>query len=252
MFTVAFAVLGCSQLSADTLTLSANDTGIANDGSGNLSLVDTTNYQVRIGEFFAPGGETYIMPFQLPTLAAGQAILTAQLQTQLFGLVDAGNLANADLYGIGVTGTPTVSSTPTVLTSFYFQGPSDPNNTLIQGSFLTPSSTVRTDANTGPFTDTSAAGDLALATFLNTAYAGGANAGKWVFLRVSYDLATIPPGNSAYSLLTQDAGGANEKPILTYTFGLAAVPEPSSYLMIGAGLSVLVVMLRRRAVGARL
>ncbi len=237
---------GATHLPAQIITENPNelDTGIANDGSGNLSLIDTTNYQARIGELFAPGGEDYVMPFQLPTLTAGEVITAASLQTQLFSLI--GTPANADLYGIGAVGTPTVSATPNVSTSYYYQGPLDTSNTLLQAAFLTPASTVRTDPNTGPFTDTNLAGDAALATFLNNAEAGGANAGDYVFLRVSYDASTIPAGNNAYALLTEDAGGANEKPLLTITEGIAAiVPEPSTWMLLIGSLICLFGVVRR-------
>jgi hypothetical protein len=235
-----------TRVSAQTITENPNelDTGISNDGSGNLALVDTSNYQVRIGEYYAPGGEDYVMPFQLPALAAGEVITAAYLQTQLYALV--GTPGNADLYGIGAAGSPVVSASAAVSPSYYYQGPLDTNNTLLQANFLTPASTVRTDANTGPFTDTSVAGDAALTAFLNTAEAGGTNAGDYVFLRISYDLSTIPGGNNAYAILTEDAGGANEKPLLSITEAEApAVPEPSSWMLFASGLLGLFALTRR-------
>ena len=96
-------------------------------------------------------------------------------------------MANADLYGLGVRDTP--KSLPTD----YYQGVAvDTKATLIQAKFLTPDSKVRTDAVTGPFVETSPEGDAALTKFFNDAYADGKNAGKYVFLRISYDIATIP------------------------------------------------------------
>jgi hypothetical protein len=221
------------------------DTGIANDGSGNLSLVDTTDYEVRIGEYYAPGGEAYVMPFQLPTLAAGEVITAAQLQTQLYSIF--GTPSDADLYGIGAVGSPTVSTTANVSTSYYYQGPLDTSNTLLQADFLTPDSTVRTDPTAGPFVTTNLVGDAALVTFLNDAEDGGANAGDYVFLRLSYDATTIPTGNNAYEVLTEDAGGTYEKPLLTIAEApsLTSTPEPTSWALLTAGLLSLGVLGRR-------
>ena len=146
---------------------------------------------------------------------------------------------------------PLVTATPTITASDYYQGSAvDPTATLIQSSFLTPNSTVRTDANAGPFTDTSASGSTALTAFLNTAYAGGANAGDYVYLRLSYDVnQPTPDGNNAYAVLTSNAGGAEEKPQILFSSGLAQVanvPEPSSYLTLGAGIAALLFIQRRR------
>jgi hypothetical protein len=187
-------------------------------------------------------------------LSPGSVITSANLQTQLFALGDENSgLANADLYAIGTVATPTVTATANILSSYYYQGPLDPSNDLLQSGYLTPSSTVRTDANTGPFTETSLTGQAGLVAFLNAAENGGANAGKYVYLRISYDAATIPAGNNFYAVLTDDAGGTYEKPILTVTEGSqslpVSVPEPSSYAMISAGLVLLAIVLRRR--GAR-
>jgi hypothetical protein len=242
-FFVPIAVFGCMSaltiaVNAATMPLSNLDSQVDNNGSGTITVEDTTgtgNYQSRIGEFFAPGGACYVMPFQLPTLAAGEVFTSADLRTQLYDRGNPGNLANADLYGIRVS--PSVS----LLSTDYYQGPSDAGSTLIQQNFLTPTSPLRTDANTGPFIQPTPTGDTALVSFLNTAYAGGANAGDYVFLRVSYDDATIPAGNSFYALLTANAGGSNEPPLLTYTS--AAVPEPTSIVVLAMGTLAL---LRRR------
>jgi hypothetical protein len=224
------------------------DASVLNDGSGNLSVTGVNDYQSRIGEYYAPGGSDYVMPFVLPTLAAGQVITQASLQTQLFMLN--GTPANADLYALGTLAAPVVTAAAAVQPGYYYQGPADVANTLIQAGYLTAASPVRTDPNNGPFITTSVPADAALVAFLNAAEGvNGANAGDYVYLRVSYDALTIPGGNNAYSLLTDDAGGANEKPILSLTTGAAplAAPEPSTYVLMAGGLAVLLFQLRRRA-----
>jgi len=189
----------------------ANDVGIGSDGT----IKDQDSYQVRIGELYAPGGEAYILPLRIPTLPDGQHIASIHLRAQLIGISNEANgLANADLYALGVR------DTNKVLPTDYYQGAQhDPKATLIQANFLTPTSKVRTDSNTGPFVETSADADAALAKYLNDACSKPGNAGKFVMLRISYDLDPIPPGNNAYMILTSGAGGDNEPPVFTYTLG---------------------------------
>ena len=200
---------GISDATTGKVWAPTNDVGIGSDGA----IKDQDSYQVRIGELYAPGGEAYILPLKLPTLPDGQHFDTVHFRAQLIGINNEANgLANADLYGIGVR------DTDKVLPGDYYQGSRpDSKATLLQANFLTPTSKVRTDPNTGPFVETSAAGDAALTKYLNDALATPGNAGKFVFLRVSYDIDTIPTGNNAYMLLTGGANGDNEPPIFTYT-----------------------------------
>jgi hypothetical protein len=196
-----------------TVLAPSNDVGIGSDGA----IKDQDSYQVRIGELYAPGGEAYILPIRIPSLPAGQHIASIHLRAQLIGISnEASGLANADLYSLGVR------DTNKALPTDYYQGAKpDPKATLIQANFLTPASKVRTDSNTGPFVETSSDGDAALTKCLNDACATPGNTGKYLILRVSYDMDTIPPGNNAYMLLTGGASGDNEPPIFTYTLGSA-------------------------------
>ena len=195
--------------SGKTIAIS-NDAGLASDGTPK----DENNYQVRIGELTAPGGECYIIPIHLPAIPDGQQIVKVHIRAQLMGISNESNaLANADLYGLGVR------DTNKAVAGDYFQGAKDSKATLLQAGFLTPKSPVRTDANTGPFVESSADGDAAMAKYLNDTCATPGNSGKYLFLRVSYDLDTIPTGNNAYMLLTTGATGDNEPPLITYTLG---------------------------------
>jgi hypothetical protein len=192
----------------------SNDVGLTSDGVA----TDMDSYQVRIGELHSPGGEAYILPFRLPVLAAGQRFANVHLRMQLAGLSKEANgvLANADLYGL------VVRDNAKPLPTDYYQGSKpDSKATLLQANFLTPASTVRTNADTGPFVETSSDGDVALTKFFNDSMQPGIP-GKYLFLRISYDADTIPSGNNAYNVLTTGADGDNESPIITYTVAPAA------------------------------
>ena len=251
------AALLLNSAHADVIVANSADTGISYNASGNglYQFQDVGNYENRIGELYDPGAEAYVIPFKLPTLAAGDVFTAANLQTQLYAI--AGTPANADLAGLGTLVAPLVSASATVGLTDYYQGATpDPTATLIQSAYLTSSTPLRTSGTTG-FVTNSTAGELALTAYLNAAYDGGAHAGDYVFLRVSYDVnQPTPNGNNAYELLTADAGGSLERPQINFTYGLAptppaGVPEPSSYMMLGMGVGVLLFMLRRQNFGAR-
>ena len=172
------AIVGFSALvvnaHAAVLTASTADAQINSDGTQN-----NTDYQARIGEFYYPGGASYVAPFLLPTLGAGEEFSTANLRTQLYGLPPVGPAANADLYGLGRR------AADTVLASDYYSGTGDGSDaTLIQAGFFTDSMALGLK-----YTD--AGGDAALVSYLNAQYAGGAGAGQYVFIRISY-AANIP------------------------------------------------------------
>lgn len=243
-FATTLAVLPSAQAGMFNLNPDASDARVLNPNNGNpVTIIDQGNYAARIGEQNAPGGTAYVFAFQLPTFTGGDTAFTAAtLRLQLFDFVN-GNAAigNVDFYGLGVR----ASAAP--LITDYYQGPLDTSNTLIQQGFLTPTSPVRTDATTGPFNTTSTPGATALLGYLNTVDPAGTNAGKFVLFRLSYNLATIPAGNDAYTVLTQDAGGANEKPLLALTTGVATgVPEPSTVMLLGLMGTVVVALRRRR------
>ncbi|HEV7300887.1 MAG TPA: PEP-CTERM sorting domain-containing protein [Tepidisphaeraceae bacterium] len=221
------------------ITPNAADTRVDTRNLGTVGAPeanDVGNFAARIGEFFAPGGGAYVMPFLLPTLPVGEVITAANLRTQLYSLV--GTPADADLYGLGVR------TDPTVLPGDYYQGTLDTTDAvLVQQSFLTAATPIRVSDTEG-FVNTNEAGDAGLVAYLNSAYAGGANAGQYAFLRVNYTLDPIPGGNNAYELLTANAGRGFEKPLLTLTTSATAVPEPASLAIVG--LAALTGLTRRR------
>lgn len=211
--------LGLTHLAiAGTENPTTADTAVDTRNGTAPQITNINDYQARIGEFFSPGVSVAVLPFLLPTLPTGELFTDSELSFQLFGMNNTGTLGNVNLYGLNARASDTV-----LTTDFYAGAAPDPNGNLIQSAILTPANSVSTTHLT-----TSALGDASLTSFLNTQYANGANAGKYVFLLFSYDQNPSAPGNSFYSILTSNAGGATEKPFLTFTSGLTAIPEPSS------------------------
>lgn len=241
VFAASCAALTSAQAGMFNLNPDASDARVLNrnDGSAN-TIIDAGFYAARVGEQNAPGGTSYVFAFQLPTFTGGDTAFTAaSLQLKIFGVDNANNtLGNVDFYGLGVR------TNPAPLTTDYFQGTLDAGNTLIQQSFLTPA-----NASVGSFVTPSTQGSIALVNYLNSVDLNGINAGKYVVFRLSYAVSPIPDGNNAYTVLTQDAGGADEKPVLSLTSGVVAgVPEPTTYCLLAiGGLGLMVFRRRARA-----
>lgn len=237
-FAIACALVTAAQ--AQTIFPDVADAQLRSDGS----ISGAGAFANRIGEQNAPRGAAYVFQFLLPTLPTGEGFATADLRLQLFGKVgtpgDFSALGNIDFYGIGVRDTTTI-----LTTDFYSGNAIDPTAYLIQQDFIVPSTPLRIDATTG-YVNTSDGpdgGDERLASFLNLAYDGGANAGKYVFFRLSYDVdLPIPGGNNGYEVLTANAGPASEKPMISYT--TAVVPEPATAVL--GTISGLALLLARR------
>ena len=216
------------QAQAAVVRAAFEDNTIRLNTDGTTVLQNVNDFAARIGEFFSPNQILSVTPFQLPTLGAGQTFSTATFRTQLFGRTD-GTSATVDFGNVDLFGITGVRAAPAVVGS-------DANAaaTLIMDNYVTPDSPVRTDATTGPFIFTDAGGDAALTSFLNDAYAGGANAGQYVFFRAQYDGIIGPgTGNTSYTLLTRDTGNVEEGPRIIYD--VTGVPEPAALGLLAAG-----------------
>lgn len=188
------------------------------------NVTDVGSWGIGVGEFYAPGGACGVLVFQLPTLPAGEQFASASASINIHD-----DIINSSM-GIDLYGLP-ARAAPDVLATDYYQGSGyDPNATLIQSNFLTASTVLGIQ----PFSDASQA---ALLSYLNAQYADGAGAGQYVFLRFSPNADTIS-GWTSWTVLSEDAGGADEKPSLSYTAG--PVPEPATLsLLVLGGLAVL-------------
>jgi hypothetical protein len=166
-----------------------------------LSTSKVDDWDGRVGEWWG-ADSAWIMPFQLPDFGAvDNPFVAASFRGDLAWKNDdsGGELDNVDLYAIDV-----LRAVGDVMHEDY-----DAPATLIQDNFFTPESwdwnVVRTDTE----------GCTALCDFLNAAYAGGAGAGQFVFLRYSYD-GTFSV-QEAYTVLTSNAGQRWEHPTIEYT-----------------------------------
>lgn len=204
------------------------------------SIQDTGDWNVGVGEWYGNGLLSAVMPFQLPNFGA----VASPFTSASFGvnLYQKGNATatDADLYAVRL------SASSAILASDYYSGANaDPNATLIQASFLTPSSTtVPVDlVLSGANNLTDAAGSENLLNYLNSAYNSGVGAGQYVFLRVSYGSDTYATGWDAYNFTSRNAALEGDWPVITYT--VAPVPEPGTAALVALG-SVLLLSYRFR------
>ena len=176
-----------------------------------------------------------VLAFQLPSLGnVSNPFSTATLGITFFGK-DGTPTGDVDLYGLGVRGASAV------LGSDYFSGALDGSAgvTLLENNIMTPSTpAVAADSANNVFSTD-------LAGYLNTAYAGGADAGQYVLLRLSYDQSGINSDTCYHIESNPGSGTPNDYPQINYT--LTPAPEPSAMALCGlGGLCMAVMVVRRR------
>lgn len=242
MGTALSAVLVSAVSSVDAATI------FADEADGQLELrsewnpqdpvvQDTTGWSLGVGEWWGSGLLTTVIPFELPNLGAVADPFTAvDFGVRVDRIGDA-TVTDLDLYAVRT------DASPTILASDWYNGADpDPSATLLQTSFLTPSST-QGDITPGvkePNNFTDAAGDAALLSYMNSAYAGGAGAGDFVFLRLSYGSDDYATGWDAYTMNSRNEDVEGKFPRITYE----AIPEPATLGLLG--LSGLVLWIRRK------
>lgn len=229
----AVLIAAVSSVQAGVIYSDAND-GMIEDIGGALSVHPETfgNWQTTVGEWYGNIG-TVVIPFELPNLGATvDPFITADLGVAVNGFTAVPTQTDIDLYGVRVDASPLIS------TSDAYSGAAiDAGATLIQQSFLTPS----TPAGWSPVNNnTDAAGDAALTSFLNSSYDGGAGAGQFVFLRLSYGADTVS-GSDNYNIDMREAGNEGEWPVITYD----AIPEPATLGLLGLFGGAILFMRRR-------
>lgn len=255
---VALAASLVSSHGATLSTTTADAAVLGNNGNpvdGGTGVAGLTITTARAGSngTTAPIGRAYVIPFQLPTLAAGQTFSAASLTVFYAANGGAGGVVgnypdgtvsnfNTDFYGL----INHVSNAPTVAAADYFQGATDNTNaTLLQNNFLVPG-TQPADATA--LTTTGAA----LAGFMNSQYSLN-GAGSYIFLRLNADADSGATGNFAYNFFTFDqntvtVNGAAQSvvPFINYS----VVPEPATWAAMLVGFGALCGLQRFRRLAA--
>ena len=178
----------------------------------------------------APGGSNAaaIFPFLLPDLGTLSPDMPDPFTNATFTFTTLTTKGwNATLQGLDVR-----ASSDVLAEDFRFGGGNGATEeTNLQTNILTGSSAV------GTYTS------IDISSFLNDQYDGGANAGKYVFLRLHISTFAnqniFNNTNTGFRITSANAG--SDQPSLSY---IASVPEPSSIALLGLGLSSF--LLRRR------
>lgn len=189
---------------------------------------------VRIGRWDNEGNAVQqniagVFVFELPDLGMQENPFTTATFNFTVKTVDIWPAVNygADLYGLGARASSTV-----LASDFYAgDGPDDAADAVkLQDSILTASSSAGSKAS------------VDIASFLNTQYAGGANIGKFVFLRINRDGSTdLAAESNGYLVYTEEWTTESQRPVISYT---AAIPEPASAGLLG--MSGTIILLIRR------
>jgi autotransporter-associated beta strand protein len=216
----------------------------ANDGQlesrsewapGTYTVQNTSNGNVSVGEWYGSGLTTAVIPFKLPNFGAvANPFSSASFGVNLYQKGGA-TVTDLDLYGVRVSTSSLIATT-----DWYNGAAPDPNATLIQASFLTPASTTTSVGPlSGPNNLTDAAGSAALLAYLNSAYNGGAGAGQFVFLRVSYGSDSFASGWDAYNFSTRNSGLEGDAPVVNFTSTTTPIAPPDgsegTYTLSGTG-----------------
>jgi autotransporter-associated beta strand protein len=225
---------GLSQAPGASILANSNDGQLerrAEWAPGTVTVQDTGNWNVNVGEWFGSGLTTAVIPFQLPNFGAvANPFTSASFGVNLYNKGGA-TVTDLDLYAVRV------SASPQIATSDWYNGSApDPSATLIQAGFLTPASTTASAGpQSGPNNLTDAAGGAALLAYLNSAYDGGAGAGKFVFLRVSYGSDDFATQNDAYNFTTRNSGLEGDAPVINFSSTTAPIAPDGTYTLSGTG-----------------
>lgn len=214
----AFLLPVVTTLNAQTATLN----GLSADaevrltavGDGGGSVANASAASLFIGNTNT-GSASLASPvfvFQLPNLGAvANPFSTVTFSVALVSASDF-NGFSADVYGLGAR------DLPNVLASDAFAGGTDSTDAVrladnwINLNVSGISTGVRTLSN------------AALANYLNNQYAGGAGAGRYVFIRISPDAGSNIWKNTRFA--SSEATDAAQRPTMTYT--LAVPPPPNT------------------------
>lgn len=205
---------GADQMNGHTADaeFDTNSSGIVT--AGPKAVAGTDLYIGR--QYYSSSANHYVVPFQLPNLGPGTfSGVSVTLHT-----ADNDTPINVNLFAL--PGTRAVSTT---LQTDVKNGAADhrTNGTLIMQDFWNSSTPEQTPVTT-PADGTV---DATLASWLNTAYADGANGGQFIFMRLSP--AALYPANDqrGFRMASANNPDAARRPFITYTFNSTGSPPPT-------------------------
>lgn len=168
-----------------------------------------TNHWENASRYTSTSGEWYgneglvctVLPFQMPNLG----IATNPFSTASFKVFLERNdaITPIDLYFVG-----SATNAEIVATSDYYSGTNDTAATMLQPAFIHSAS----GDDVYLYTDGSANSNLLDA--MNLAYDGGAGAGDYVFLRLSYASDSFPTTNDSAAVHTRNYWGQDDWPTI--------------------------------------
>lgn len=213
-----------ARVNAAVIIGNSADAGVDDNNAGTPQITAGTNPSstFRIG-YSGLASRAGVYPFLLPDLGAVSNPFTTASVAMTASTAPNVTLPSA----IDLAGLPTRTS-PTVLGTDFSAAA-----TPIQAGFLPTSGTP------GVYS-TNTDGSSALLAYLNAAYADGAGAGRYVFLRLK---PTTEGGSvsyfTGYNINAAENGSAASRPVITYS-----VPEPGSLALVVGGIATM--LLRRR------
>jgi hypothetical protein len=215
---IASATVNVDSHPRGTLQASWDDAMFLTDSTG--ALVDSvatgdTFSVLDVGRLLVESDLRHIViPFQLPDLGGG-SFVSAELRVRVFG----GELNLKGRTGIRVFAIPGSRDLSFIEPTDVVDGDANAltNGILVKNGFLNEATLLDTYVGSGE----SGAAATTLGHWLDQAYADGANAGRFVFLRLSPDVLQLPQGYG-FGISSGDDAEAN-LPTLDYVFD----PEPS-------------------------
>ena len=207
------------------LTALPADAEVRREDGTNVKYVSTGTADRVLAGTYSNTDRNAVFPFRLPNLGPSATFTGAS--ASIAGVENAIGLRDwsLDLYGLPAR------SDAAPLGADYFNGTIDTAAGVarVQDDFV-PRNTSGT-----PVLKTSSAGGSALASYLNAQYAGGAGAGKYVFLRLSPDAAgTNLPNDRIFKLATAEYGTILHKPTIGYTVSAVTAKPVARYAFDGS------------------
>ncbi len=180
------------------------------DNGGGLSTSSVTSSSILAGTYQSIDANA-VLVFQLPTLAPGELFTSGSFGVKVAENFGGLNSWNLDLYGLGAR------ASADILGSDYYNGSDDTTDAVkLSDNFIARYTTGL------PAVETSPSLGSTIADYLNTQYAGGDNAGKYVFLRLSPDASgSNLPNDRILKVLSNEASSIQDRPFLRYETNLA-------------------------------